>query len=317
MNIALLLGLADTEESFRKQVLWSDCLSVYGFQGANLEEQGAEIDTQWHSNYWPTVGAALCALAAEVGAHHGVSVYRRATLKDIVEATGETRGNDAVVVLAHWKGPDVKGEDVKGGLTVGGLLNSVSGHEASLAQWIGNRIEWTKRRQARWWEEGAALGSVCEILNDALRAEFVDEELERDYGFVDVVVENEGIRRSKRRALLDMMLGEHIVPGNRLELCDGFHDADAVLGAVSETFEGILDLTTCQSTYLADRIGREREATIRTVSFPYEQNPVWACQCLRIFIPALCRGIGYSSAREYASRRLSELLAAGEERESS
>ena len=309
MRTALLLGLPDTIEAFRDQVLWSDCLSAYGFRRANPEGQRREIDEQWNSNYWKTVGTAVSELAKEAGAQRGVTVYPRATLENLVDST-QGEKNDVVIVFAHWKGPDVKGEDLSCRLTLDELLRIVSAYQTSLAQWIANRIDRTKRMYAP--PADGMPETAHRILNRALDADFVDEELEREYGFVDVVLENEGIRRGKRRAVLDTMLGDYIAPGNRLELSDGLHDVNAVVGAVSKTFTRILDLTNCQSTYLADRIRRERPA--RTVSFPHVQNPVWACDCLRILIPALGRGMPYSSAREYANRRLAAMVGAERER---
>ena len=85
--------------------------------------------------------------------------------------------------------------------------------------------------------------------------------------------------------------------------------ADETEAAIAASFTGVLDLTCCTSTYLADFIGARRRNALRTVQFPQPQKFDWAVRCAQLALQLLLDGQGdYLAARKRANDQLTQLV---------
>jgi hypothetical protein len=138
------------------------------------------------------------------------------------------------------------------------------------------------------------------VLTDALSHPPGEDARGRDG--VDIVLESEVTRKARRRDELDELFHGLLRPGNRLELFDGLHAKEVVDDALDQRFDGMLDLTTCNSTVLADFLARRRRQRLRTVQFPAEQEPWWAAQCIDLALRLFVReSLDYQEARALAT----------------
>jgi hypothetical protein len=99
---------------------------------------------------------------------------------------------------------------------------------------------------------------------------------------------------------MDGLFSGLLQPGNRLELFDGLHDCHSVARAIDQTYQGTLDLTTCTSTILADRIGQHHRWRFRIVQFSENQEPIYAASVLEATLALMEQGLDYLDARELA-----------------
>ena len=238
----------------------------------------------------------------------GVEVRSEATLNTLREAAAF---HQVVILFAHWKGPEIAQEDFEVSLA------SASGLFAERAaicstpscRWLRLHLGHGQRSQrgsqhSRWLpaflRTESPPPSIREVLMEAIAREDNDDCVPSDGA--DVILESEITRASRRRDELDHAFKGLLRPGNRLELFDGLHSSEAVAGALSDQFCGVLDLATCTSTVLADFIGRATGNRIRTVQFPDVQQPLWAAKCIQVTIDLVAeRGIAYQDARLLAT----------------
>ena len=306
-GVALLLGIPVDFMEFTARVSSSDWLSKFNVPDEDQSAAERAIAARWESEYLPLVAQPLRDLVA-VAAGFQIAVHTRATLKSLREAT---TGCDTVILFAHWKGPEILSDDFIKPLLPSEFMKRVEGEQAGLGRWLLEQFRdlETPRRNFRLREY---LGWVCGLphrpKNQNIRDIF-SEAIERPSGKCRVptdefyqVLESDVSRGSRIRDELDRMFQGLIRPGNRLELFDGLHSKEVVEAAVYEDFQGIIDLTTCTSTVLADYIARRRQQRIRTVQFPTVQEFVWAAQCVMLALRLLVeQKIPYQEARLHAA----------------
>jgi hypothetical protein len=66
------------------------------------------------------------------------------------------------------------------------------------------------------------------------------------------------LRRARNRDRVDGHFAGLIAPGNRIELSDGLHTAQAIIDRIPRRFAGLVDLTVCNSVLLGELIKRQR-----------------------------------------------------------
>jgi hypothetical protein len=281
-RVSLLVALPVEFEDFIERFEKSDYLAKFRSKAPSLEKRQAQYVKRWRTDYSANVAEPLrklMALSEELGA----DVRSQTTLADLrASATG-----DAVVILfSHWKGHEVLVNDLDPGWTESELASQASQVDSPLARFIANwfrtsevdfrvsPFKWLAHRLARCRPKV----SVRNILTAALERPVDDDLLGSPE--VDGVMELGLLRDARRRDELDSLFGHHLRPGNRLELYDGLFSKEEVEAAIPSSFSGYLDLTICNSSVLAEYIGRARGYRFRTVQFPAEQEPIWGVHCL-------------------------------------
>ncbi len=308
-DIALLFGIAIARQEFLSSIARSDYLARFDDPRLPAPERRALHDRVWSRVYAPFVGQPCLALAQRA-ARLGVCVKRGATLRTLTQACRE---HSVIVLLGHWKGPEFANDDFLPGLCAGEVCRRIATASSPMADWLARELDgdpalqkpgarrpahalrrrlatWARRLRQRW----RGPRDIRQLLREALQAN-TDRPLD------GVIVRELPLTRATRnREALDTLLDGLVRPGNRLELCDGLHDRCAIDAAVPGDFRGVVDLTTCTSTPLADFIAARREWRMRTVQFPTEQEPGWAVQCLHATLDLVARGWPYLDARARA-----------------
>jgi hypothetical protein len=256
--ITLLIGLPSTLDGLLRSVTRTDSNFARRFS--------ADPGTHWSrpNGYRESVAEPLQALAADLRSVGG-EVREEATLADIAAATRQSR---VVVVMAHWKGAVFEPDDV---------LNADT---ATLAHLLAEEPDFHGDAATLRGVRPGDRHRIIECLNEAVAAH-ADRLLRRpDAGGLSVEM-HRNTALSRARSALDSLLANAVVAGERLELFDGLHDVAAVERAVSPSFTGVLDLTTCTSMVLADQLDRARNGAFRTVQFGADLTPALAALALR------------------------------------
>jgi hypothetical protein len=274
-EVAILIGVALTEQGFLDRVKTSDWLSRF-------------CDPEAAANYWLDVYQPLVVDPIEELIATAQSLRARieaATLEALREVTLHSR---VVVVLAHWRDSPIEREDIfSEGSEAWGERAAAEG--SALARWITDRL---------------GHSPIEEILNESLHAELPPENTSQTR-----VVESARVRASRRRDELDRIFVGMLRPGNRLELLDGLHPKEAVESAIAVDFEGVLDFTSCTSTYLADYVSRARKRKIRIVEAPNPIEFVASAPIIATTLELLSEGLfSYQEAATEAKRLWEEAV---------
>lgn len=281
-SLALLLGLPIREESFRARLMSGDFLSRY----RSYEEQEA-----WRK-YRGDVGRPFSELA-DLARSLDVAVFEDATLETVSHATGDI---DTVVIISHWKGPEVRPDDLAL-KEVDGYVARANSSQSPVALLM--RARFAKLQPSDLTGVRAAL---TDYINDphALTAIFGDNDTVKAGSFAVM---------SHNRDALDDLFGAALRPGNRIELADGLHSKEEFGAAIAPSFRGTLDLTTCTSTHLSDFLGRTVRGRYISVQFDKPLIPSEACLLLGPALALHNSGMTYRRARFQALIGLEQDLA--------
>jgi hypothetical protein len=277
-SVHLLIGVPVNFEEYFEQVKKSDWLAKYKPDKSN-KDPVSFVRESWNDEYQPYVAAPLCVLI-DRAQELGVRVKMKATLCDLTTATDE--GN-VVILFAHLKGCGITSDDLAGILKSSALIELLKKDAGNLAMWLASQLRGPR--------------SLEEILNEALEVNLNERDLDRT---VDKILESRLSKCTRRRDEIDHLL--KIRPGNRLELFDGLHDRKCIGQAISQRFTGLLDLTTCTSSVLADYLLKERHNSFRMVQFEHAQKFIWHAYCVKIAINLhIEHGMSYLDSRRSAS----------------
>ena len=272
-------------EHFAAHVRTSDWLAKFNTEGTD-EERAEAVRRTWEREYYPFVAAPLERLAVKATALRAL-VWRNASLAHFAQASGEA---SVLVLFSHWKGWEVLYEDVRGvGLREAVMRMSGAAERGPLAIWLQQRLQSSR--------------NVIETLNEALDAELAD----CSDRVVDSVLESALTRRTRRRDQIDRLFAGHLRPGNRVEFMDGLHGRDTFEEAIARGFDGVLDLTTCTSSVLADHLLRARPQTFRMVQFEDTQEFLYHALCVEVALTLHLRfSMPYLEARSVAGAAVAE-----------
>ena len=195
----------------------------------------------------------------------GVIVAINATLEDV---RALFVGCAVVTIVAHWRGPEIAGEDIR--LTPELLIDRVLHENSPTAKLLRNGLALDWRRTISQNDSMVARKSrLAELLDRRMRNE---PYLVPARAATKWHLDNASLRH-RNRAALDDWWPEAFVPGNRLELADGLHAPQAIIGCVPAAWAGITDLSNCQSAQLIDDIKRKRPDCI-VIANERETNPL-------------------------------------------
>ena len=124
-----------------------------------------------------------------------------------------------------------------------------------------------------------------------------------------IVLEGAITRAASRRDEIDELFQGLLRPGNRLELWDGLHDKWEVESAIAPEFDGVLDLSACNSSVLANFLNARRGYRFRTVQFPDVVDFLWAATCVKGTLQLVAAGaFGYQEARLAVTNVLNSVM---------
>jgi hypothetical protein len=106
------------------------------------------------------------------------------------------------------------------------------------------------------------------------------------------------------RSELDAWWPEAFIPGNRLELADRLHPPEVIAAWVPNTWTGVADLSSCQSSQLIEQIKQGRPDRI-VVANERETNPVLRLAVLQVVYELLAKApTNYASVRRAVAQNL-------------
>jgi len=308
-KVALLIALPTSRDDFMHRIRRSNWLSQYASDGEAAEVVKMLHET-WTHDYEPMVAEPLRGLV-RYGQIHGIHVIERATLDDVRWASDACR---LVIVLAHWKAHELPDQDVLPRTDESALLERARKTDGELAQFVCKRLEQSQADPSRLsWQRILSIFQPREdsqpkyrVLVDAIDLKDTDNKKAPNIPVLHISAHTQ---KALRRAALDEMFKGLIRPGNRIELYDGLHSREAFEGAICGTFDGLFDLTTCTSTFLADYISGVRARKARFVQYPEQQQAIWHAYCLdKALDLMLNEGWDYQRARLVASAMLEKAL---------
>jgi hypothetical protein len=178
--------------------------------------------------------------------HHDVAVVLSAGRTELAAAA---RTSDVIIVLAHWKPPEVacRPNDV---------VASPSNMSGPLRQCVERRILAEEKMAADFeaMHERTARSTLAGWLNDAIDRwkEWLpyDDLVGSDE---QTVMVSSAFGRNHARSIIDEIFGdENLLPGARLELADGLWRPADIAGCFPDGWCGICDFFCCTSEYLAE-----------------------------------------------------------------
>lgn len=228
--------------------------------------------------------AAAAGALADQSRSLGVEVMERASLPDIARLFAKC---SVVTVIAHWRGPEIVASDLR--KTADELVHRIATDPSETASLLRAGLP----RDALN-ELSPATGSTQQ---SSRLAELLDRRLARGPLLApppqgtEWHLDAETLYHTNRE-LLDGWWPEAIVPGNRLELADGLHDAASIAACVNPHWRGVADLSNCRSAQLGDFIKQSRDD--RTVILTArEVNPISRMGVLTALYEMLAKG-GYN-----------------------
>lgn len=316
--ISVLIGIPVDFREFSSRVGISDWLAKFYQPHLTPAEQQEALGITWEEEYQPLVARPFQDLI-ERAKNLNIPVSTNATIDDLKNMCATREGT--IIIFSHWKGPEILASDIHEDLDRETLELLVSGRGEAIAQRIQAELDkidsppkqsiGARLIRRLWASDSSRPHSVREILSAA-----IEDPLAETLDGIDEVVESESVSRARCRDALDLLLTGLITPGNRLELFDGMHSKETIELKIAKEFEGVLDLTTCTSTYLADYISARRKQCIRTVQFPTVQKFDRAVNCVALTLEiAVRKNISYQEARLLANQVLTaEVLNLSRER---
>lgn len=282
-EVHLVLALPMDYEHFARHVRTSDWLAKFNVEGTD-SERAIAVQKAWEREYHPFVAAPLKQLALKAR-ELNVRVWLNASLADFSQASHNA---SLVVLFSHWKGWEVLYEDAPG-LSVREAVIRLAGARGALATWLQQRLP--------------SSYNVLGTLNDALDVELSD----CSNDVVDAVLESALTRRTRRRDQIDQMFAGRLRPGNSVEFMDGLHGRETFEAGIASGFNGVLDLTTCTSSVLADYLLRARPQSFRMVQFEQAQEFLYHAVCVEVALTLHLRfAVPYIEARSVADATMTE-----------
>ncbi len=310
-EVALLLGMPISLPEFVSRTGQSDWLAKFDRAEGTPTERHQHLVSVWERQYYPLVAEPLLELI-DAASRLDVDVRSQATLRTIADTTTTRR---VVILFGHWKGAEIANDDILPPKNLQSFVER-TGFDTPLTRWLRERFRQldSESRTApraflhklRWKTRPAA--TLVSILRDALTTPLAEGAAEADG--IDRIIQHELFVAANRRDELDSLFDGLLKPGNRLELFDALHAKEAVESAVAPDFDGVLDLTTCNSTVLANHLATRRDFRFRTVQFPTVLEPLLATQYLKATLELMrTAALPYLQARVLARQGIEQAVA--------
>ena len=287
-DCAVLVALPLTYADFETDLLAFSSLDVRSTRGDYSARMAGENATLGWERHGSKI-SDLCNALFEIAALVGVDAYPQATLADISEAA--TR-KSVLVILAHWRGVEVMSADLKCG-----AYDELERHCSAFTSRVSVAVRLAVHRTKSASEGRFEPYRLADCLNEevVLNSEFGSGSSD-DVG----IGAHDRIPwwQIRNRDALDDFLSPFLVPGNCLELRDGYHKAGKIAQALPQDWCGLIELSACHSSYLGSTIQRGYHNTRRMITNERSKHP-------QICIPELCETFARlpGSKKNYAAIR--------------
>lgn len=209
----------------------------------------------------------------------GVRVTEKAGLKELRDVLARYEN---VIVLAHWKGPEVHSKDLPDtvemitevGQALGVCETSLVGSSARAAR---RTVQLALNERIISWADWLDLAQLGD--GDVVVGDYYGRCLAREY--LDTAL----VARSS----------SGLVPGARLELTDGLWSARNVASCFPEGWGGVCDFVCCRSLYLSDIVKEHTRAGLIRADARYLQ-PELVLDVVRGTLEAVTAGQPYHTA---------------------
>ena len=202
-----------------------------------LDQFRARQRTRLLEVLWSVYQASVASAAATIAraSRRGVTVCKRSSLVDFVRCLEQY---SVVTLLAHWQSARFRANEIEDPIAVHRLLfpepeGASNGHPPTTEGMAHALNHWLEADFHRAADSCADESSQAAAKHDASHALW------------------------KARQDVQSRLGAAVRPGGpKVEFVDGGVEVDQVVAAVPAGFSGVLDLTVCNSTLLAEQVRR-------------------------------------------------------------
>jgi hypothetical protein len=215
-------------------------------------------DALWEIVYADTVKTVI-SVAQAVSAK-GVTVITNATLSDVRELFQQFR---VVTLVAHWRAAKFYPADF---LNPNQLIQALAQPSKPLIKTFINTLPQSWISTIRELEVN---GDAKHTLSKTLAKEFnyilesckLHPELEQKQTCQITTYDN-GYHKYLNRLVIDDIFQGFILPGNRIEFFEQLHSIEGFVTAVPQDYDGLLDLTVCNSVLIGNVIKRQRQCIV-------------------------------------------------------
>lgn len=290
-NIAILIALPVSKRDFLTRVQESDWLGKFRDTSLDREALERSLCERWSREYYSLVAEPLLSLIDS--AHRlGAEIKTQARLNDISEMSAK---KGVVIIFAHWKGAEVIYDDITSDVSLQKFVDQGDASDAPIARWIVAQLSQAENHRV----------ALDDVLNEALLSELP---YPHKVGSLRIL-ESDISRSAERRDQIDKIFNGLLRPGNRLELYDGLHDKMAIASSISPRFEGVLDLSACNSMVLGTYLAGQGKNRFRTVQFPKVVEFLWAATVVQGTLSLIASGgFSYQEARLAVTQILNEAV---------
>jgi hypothetical protein len=219
--------------------------------------RGASEDYYWNSVYGPV--ARTTTRVAARAEKLGVTVRRGARIADLTDLLSAF---PVVTLIAHWRFARFAPDDI---VDVAGFLDALGRAEGRVPRAL--RREVTALRPDLGADERSGNGSevsreeLATILNQVVAKTHALYSRREAGGETAPAPDDERTGHPLdrlTRVAVERAFPCHLAPARAVEFADGLRTVPEVVDAVPTDFDGVLDLTVCNSVILGEAIKRER-----------------------------------------------------------
>lgn len=203
----------------------------------------------WELFYRPLVDAAL--RTANDVSRMGVRVSFDLRISEFTRLLNSA---EVVMVVAHWRSARFKPDDI---INLRSLVPGLMYSNERVAKILREQFCPELKEQLNAFNHSALGPHSLELtLIKELNRSLSDIQLYQGDNSDATAAQPDTLERRMyfNRLALEETFPTEFIPGNRFELCDGLHSIASVVDEVPIPYEGILDLTTCNSILLGEAI---------------------------------------------------------------
>jgi hypothetical protein len=250
-NCALAFAVPLTEEDFLRDLHFGsgkDFVKRYAQDNARIRKE-----LLW-KYYKPQANLAL-EIADEVK-RLGVKTVFNLKLNQL---NSLLMNSDIVTVVAHWRPPTFNTGYL---LNPSSLISKIKESKLEAVEFLRFHLSANFKEQlAGWTDVVQPEGRAVELLINELNRLLVEERLHPALRFSDSSAKPlyrlEYLMHLNRESLEETFPGE-FTGGSRVEFFDGLFSIDNVIEQIAPEYQGLLDLTICNSILLGEAIKRQR-----------------------------------------------------------
>jgi hypothetical protein len=253
---ALAVAIPLTREQFLVDLSTSEERDfVHHFRDERgLQRASAEFSWEVYEENEGTFAETVCSEVERLG----VTVRRNAKLADLSDLLSRFQ---VVTLVAHLRFVPIKPEDIADPMRLLELLqsNQSSVHESMKEAFEQADPDLLQSKVARHLRDEELRSRVAQVINGV--ANMAQDRYSGRAESVELRT-HDGFDKSITRMEFEQMFPDCIIPASVIEFRDGMYTVREFLCAIPETFDGLLDLTVCNSVLPAGLIRRKRPSCL-------------------------------------------------------